>query len=148
MYEMTPEQFLTVPLQSDSDHEIISKMIRLSVESKRKRYAELWGESTAERPLINLKEKYQGVITGGELSFFLLDTFVTFKYHRQHAVNITQFKTHSGDGTYFIDGVYVGLSPYTDKREFVEHWRYSRNREMSQILALWSRLDMEAEMNG
>ncbi len=148
MYEMTDNQFLTVPLNGEDDHAIISKLIRLSVESKRKVYPALWGESTLERPAVNLKVLYQGVIVGGEISFYINEQFVTFKYDRQHSVNIHRFKTNAGDGRYYITGVWIGNSPKTNLRMWVPEWRWSRNREMTNLLALWTKLDMDAELNG
>lgn len=149
MYEMTLEQLATIPLGTGNDHQIINRMIRLAVTSKRKAYPELWGESTAERPIINLKQLFDGVIIGGELSFFAKNLFITFKYTRTHSVDVERYKTNSGDGVYHIDCIWIGNSPHIHRRaKLGVDWRTSRSLDMRHILYCWDKHIAEMKANG
>lgn len=142
MYALTKEQLLSIPFDERDQNVVVQKLIRLSVDSKRRAYPELWGESTDERPVVNLKEKFDGVITGGELSFFTRDKFVTVKYARLHSVDIGRYKTNAGDGKYVIDGVWIGNSPYPEHRDWVPGWAFSYDYRFTDIYVYWNSLEM------
>lgn len=146
MYLLTDEQLLSIPFDDRDDNLIVQRLIRLSVESKRKNYPELWGESTDERPIINIRTKFDGVITGGDLNFFMSDLFITVKYLRLHSVNIERYKTNAGDGKYEIEGMWVGTSPYPEHRRWVRGWAFNHDHELYKIYDRWNALEMRRYM--
>lgn len=110
MYELTSEQFASVPFDG-TDHEICSRLIRMSIDSKINDYPMAWTQSTVDRPVINLRYKENGIIVAGELGFYYDDYFVVICYDRDHLVNRHKYKLNSGDGVMSISRIFFGSSP-------------------------------------
>lgn len=146
MYELTDDQFATIPFDSDVDNKIINRLIRIATTSKRLEYPQLWGESTIEKPVINLRQKARGsgIIVGGELSFYYRDLFITIGYDRDHNYDISQYKVTSADGKYYINQIWIGHSPMPNRRTRIARWRAdTRCQEWANLMKRWYSLNSE-----
>ena len=142
MYELTNEQFLSIPFDSDFDNKIVTRLIRLSTDAKRLEYPEIWGESVKDRPVVNLRYKSRGtgIIIAGELSFYCRDVFVTVGYDR----NIEKYKVKSNEGRYYINQIWAGTSPLPRNRTRLARWRTNESSpEWNRLMEHWRKLNRE-----
>ncbi len=146
MYELTDEQLASIPFDSDFDNKIVSRLIRLSTDAKRTEYPEVWGESTKDRPVVNLRYKSRGsgIILAGELSFYYRDVFVTVGYDRKHDHDIEKYKVKSNDGKYYINQIWVGTSPLPKNRTRLARWRMNESSmHWNGLMSVWRDLNRE-----
>lgn len=146
MYELTNEQFLSIPFDSDFDNKIVTRLIRLSTDAKRLEYPEIWGESVKDRPVVNLRYKSRGtgIIIAGELSFYCRDVFVTVGYDRKHDHDIEKYKVKSNEGRYYINQIWAGTSPLPRNRTRLARWRTNESSpEWNRLMEHWRKLNRE-----
>lgn len=137
MHELTSEQFASIPFNG-TDHEICSRLIRMSSDAKSPDYPMVWSQSTIDRPVINIRIKDNGIIIGGELAFYYDDYFVTIDYTRDHLVNRHRYKLNSGDGAMSINTISFGSSPKPYNNIAIDSTK-SRHRQWVLFLANWRR---------
>lgn len=131
MFEIDPEQLETIPFFDDvEDHVICSKLVKLSVDSKYKMWPMAWGESTKDRPVVNIRIKDKGYIKGGELGFYFDDFFVVIIYTREHRVNPARYNLNSGDGRMWMDRIYIGSSPKPENNRNIDLCYDSLDRDV------------------